>query len=158
MPFGLGKSETRPEEDDVGKDEPFEGSEDTPVSSDDNGAEVDGSAVAEAIETDVQTEAGNSHRPVFRPDYLDEDVARVDAAVAAPTRKLPEGDTFFVSVMKQDGSEIHRFDDVAEVQGFIEGLLGEGVPEDEVAAYRGSKLALEVAHRPVVKLLSDQED
>ncbi len=160
MPFGLGKSEKRMEDEDMAPKKTAEGSEVAPATGSDNGTrEGDSPATADPPTTEDQAKTGNEYRaPQFRPDYLDEDAPRKGTAAATPARKTPDGDTFFVSVTKQDGIETHRFEDPLEAQGFVEQLLEEGVPQEEVTAFSGRKLALAVSHRPIVKLLSSQED
>lgn len=156
MPFRLGKSEKRPEDEDATVEETLEGSEGTP-SADDGGDDDRGSAAtAVAPAADDQAETGKAYRPpTFRPDYLDEDAPRGGTALAAP---LPEGDAFFVSVTRDGMAEVHRFDHPAEAQSFVEQLLEKDVAEEEVAAFSGRRLSLKVSRRPVVKLSSDQED
>ena len=160
MPFGLGKSEKRTEDEDMAQKQTAEGSEVAPATGSDNGTREDDSpATADPPATEDQAETGKEYRaPSFRPDYLDEDAPTGSAAATTPARKPPKGDTFFVSVTKQDGNETHRFEDSIEAQAFVEHLLEEGVPQEEVTAFSGRKLALAVTHRPIVKLLSSQED
>jgi hypothetical protein len=158
MPFGLGKSEKRTEDEDMAPKRTAEDSEVAPATGSDNGAQKgDSPTTAEAPATEDQAKTGKEYRtPVFRPDYLDEDASREGAAATTPAREPLEGDTFFVSVTKQDGSETHRFEDPAEAQAFVEQLLEDGVPQEEVAAFSGRKLALAVSHRPIVKLMGSQ--
>ncbi len=160
MPFGLGKSDKPPEDEGATVEETLESSVATPSAGSDNGAEVGASsAIAEALAADDQAETGKAYRPpTFRPDYLDEDAGREGAAASASAGEPPRGDTFFVSVVKQDGCEVHRFDDPAEAQAFVEELLEKEVPEEEIAAFSGRRLSLKVSRRPIVKLSSDQED
>ncbi len=158
MPFGLGKSEKRTEDEDMTTQETAEGSEVAPTTGSDNGAREGASPVtAGPPETEDQAKTGKEYRaPVFRPDYLDEDASRKGATAVTPAREPPEGDTFFVSVAKQNGIETHRFEDPLAAQAFVEQLLEDGVPQEEVAAYSGRKLALAVSHRPIVKLVSSK--
>ncbi len=137
-----------------------EDSEVAPATGSDNGArEGDSPATADPPAAEGQAETAKEFRaPRFRPDYLEEDESRKGAAATTPAREPPQGDTFFVSVTKQDGIETHRFEDPIEAQGFVEHLLEEGLPQEEVTAFSGRKLALAVSHRPIVKLLSSQED
>ncbi len=137
-----------------------EGSEAAPATASDNGArEGDSPATADPRAAEDQPTTGNEYRaPEFRPDYLDEDAPRKVTAATTPAREPPEGDTFFVSVTKQDGIETHRFEDPIKAQGFVEQLLEDGLPQEEVTAFSGRKLALAVSRRPIVKLLSSQED
>ena len=160
MPFGLGKSEKRTEDEDMAPKRTAEDSEVAPATGSDNGAqEGDSPTTADPPATEDQAKTGKEYRaPVFRPDYIDEDTSREGAAATTPAREPLEGDTFFVSVTKQDGSETHRFEDPAEAQAFVEQLLEDGVPQEEVAAFSGHKLALAVSHRPIVKLMGSQKD
>ncbi len=160
MPFGLGKSEKRTEDEDMAPKRTAEDSEVAPATGSDNGAqEGDSPATADPPATEDQAKTGKGYRvPTFRPDYLDEDASRGSAAATTPAREPLEGDTFFVSVTKQDGSETHRFEDPAEAQAFVEQLLEDGVPQEDVAAFSGRKLALAVSHRPIVKLMGSQKD
>ena len=137
-----------------------EDSEVAPATGSDNGArEGESPAPADPPATEDQAQTAQEYRaPRFRPDYLDEDAPRIGTAAKKPARERPEGDTFFVSVSKQDGSETHRFEDPIEAQTFVEQLLEDGVPQEEVTAFSGRKLSLAVSHRPIVKLLSSQED
>ena len=159
MPFSLGKSEKRSKDEGAALEETPEDSEDASSADGDNGAQESGpSAVADPPATGGRAKKDKAYRPpTFRPDYLDEEAGR-EGAAAAPARDAPRGDTFFVSVIRQDGSEVHRFDNPAKVQAFVEELLGEGIPQEEVTAFSGRKLALEVSHHPIVKLFSGQED
>lgn len=160
MPFGLGKSEKRTEDEDMASKRIAEDSEVAPTTGSDNGAGEDASpATAGPPATEDQAKTDKEFRaPKFRPDYLDEDVSRESAAANTPARKPPEGDTFFVSVTKQNGSETHRFENPIEAQTFVEQLLEDGVPQEEVAAFSGRKLALTVSHRPIVKLVGSKGD
>ena len=160
MPFGLKKSEKRTEDKDMAQKETAEGSEVAPATDSDNGTRKgDSPATADPPATEDQAKTGKEYRaPTFRPDYLDEDTPRKGTATTTPAREPLEGDTFFVSVTKQDGSEIHRFEGPIEAQAFVEQLLEDGVPQKEVTAFSGRKLALTVSHRPVVKLLSSKEN
>lgn len=132
-----------------------EGSEIAPTTGSDNGATEGASpATADPPATEDQANTDKEYRaPVFRPDYLDEDAARESAAASTPAREPPVGDTFFVSVTKKDGFETHRFENPIEAQTFVEQLLEDGVPQEEVTAFGGRKLALAVSHRPIVKLV-----
>lgn len=160
MPFGLGKSEKPTEDEDMTPKKTAEGDEVAPATGSDNGArEGDSPATADPRADEDQATTGNEYRaPEFRPDYLDEDAPRKVTAATTPAREPPQGDTFFVSVTKQDGIETHRFEDPIKAQGFVEQLLEDGLPQEEVTAFSGRKLALAVSHRPIVKLLSSQED
>ena len=155
MAFGLGKSEKRTENDDMSPQETAEGSEVAPTTGSDNGAREDASpATAGPPTTEGQKKMGNEYRaPDLRPDYLDDDAPRKGAAAKTRASQPPGGDTFFVSVNKKDGSETHRFEDPAAAQTFVEQLLEDGVPQEEVTAFSGRKLALAVTQRPIVKLM-----
>jgi len=113
---------------------------------------------SDPLPRDTNGKAPSSVTPTFRPNYLEEDAPRKATATTTPAREPLEGDTFFVSVTKQSGSETHRFENPIEAQTFVEQLLEDGVPQEEVTAFSGRKLALAVSHRPIVKLLSNQED
>ena len=160
MPFGLGKSEKRTEDEDMAPQKTAEGSEVAPTTGSDNGAGEGASpATAGPPATEDQAKTDKEFRaPEFRPDYLDEDAPRKGAAAATPAREPPGGDTFFVSVTKQDGIETHRFEKPIEAQTFVEQLLKDGVPQEEVTAFSGRKLALAVSHRPIVKLVGSKGD
>ena len=99
----------------------------------------------------------DSSRMSFRPDFLDSEAPEQAAATAtaAPAAPRPRGDVFFVSVAKDGGAEVHRFEDPTETQTFVEQLLEQGVPPEEVTAYSGFKLDFKVRHRPVVRLISE---
>ncbi len=160
MPFGLGKSEKRTEDEDMAQKKTADGGEVAPATGSDKGTQKgDSPATADPPATEDQAKTGEEYRvPTFRPDYLDENTRRKGTAPTTPAREPLEGDTFFVSVTKQDGSETHRFEGPIEAQAFVEQLLGDGVPQEEVTAFSGRKLALAVSRRPIVKLLSSQED
>ena len=140
--------------------ETTEGSEVAPATGSDNGAgKGDSAATQNPPATEDQTKTDKGFRaPEFRPDYLDEDAPRGNAAATSPAREPPAGDTFFVSVTKQNGIETHRFENPIEAQTFVEQLLEDGVPQEEVTAFSGRKLALAVSHRPIVKLVSSKDD
>lgn len=146
MPFGLGKSEKRPEDEgEAVREEALEGSEAAPA------ADAD-SPLVDSPAAGGQGEASTSSRSMsFRPAYLDEAPSREGTATSQAT-PAPEGDAFFVSVTRQHTTETHRFDNPAEAQTFLEKLLEEGVPKEEVSAFSGRKLAFKVSHRPIVKL------
>ena len=160
MPFGLGKSEKRTEDEDMAPKRSSEDSEGAPTIGSDIGAGVRASpATAGPPATGDQAKGDNVSRPPeLRPDYLDEDASRESAAATPPARMPPEGDTFFVSVTKQSGSETHRFENSIEAQTFVEQLLEDGIPQEEVTAFSGRKLALAVSHRPIVKLVGSKGD
>ncbi len=158
MPLGLGKSEKRREEDGQAvPEDDLEGNEDTAAAAEDEA--VDGDPVSESPAAEGQAEQTGEYRPMaFRPAFLDGPASHEGTAVASPTPPNPKGDAFFVSVARQDTTEIRRFDDPSEAQTFLEALLEEGVPQGDVAAFSGRRLTLKVSHRPVVKLSSSQED
>ena len=159
MPFGLGKSEKRTEDEDMAPEKTPEGNEIAPTTGSDNGREGAPQVTAGPHATEDQAKRDNVFRPPeLRPDYLDEDASRESAAATPPARKPPEGDTFFVSVTKQDGIETQRFKNAIEAQTFVEKLLEDGVPQEEVAVFSGRKLALAVSHRPIVKLVGSKGD
>ncbi|MCH7523161.1 MAG: hypothetical protein IH920_05265, partial [Chloroflexi bacterium] len=98
-----------------------EGSEIAPTTGSDNGREGAPQVTAGPHATEDQAKRDNVFRPPeLRPDYLDEDASRESAAATPPARKPPEGDTFFVSVTKQDGVETERFKNELEAQTFVE--------------------------------------
>lgn len=115
-------------------------------------------AAADPPATDGQAEAEAPQRaPLFRPAFLDEETPSRSAAATETATPPPEGDTFFVSVTRDGGAETHRFDNPTEVQTFVEQLLGDDVPQEDVSAFSGRRLTLKVRHRPVVKLFAGQE-
>ena len=159
MPFGLGKSEKHMEDEEMAPKKAAEGSEVAPTTRSDNGREGAPPVTAGPHATKDQAKRDNVFRPPeLRPDYIDEDASRESAAATKLARKPPVGATFFVSVTKGDGIETHRFEDPIEVQTFVEQLLEDGVPQEEVTAFSGHKLALAVSHRPIVKLVASKGD
>ena len=90
----------------------------------------------------------------FRPTFLDSDAPGERAPAAQP----PKGDAFFVSVTRDGGTETHRFDGPSQAQTFVEQLLEEGVPQEEVTAFSGHRMALRVTRQPIVKLITGQDD
>ncbi len=90
----------------------------------------------------------------FRPTFLDSDAPGERAPAAQP----PKGDAFFVSVTRDGGTETHRFDGPSQAQTFVEQLLEEDVPQEEVTAFSGRRMALKVSRRPIVKLVTGQDD
>ena len=154
MPFGLSKS-SQPEDEDAVPQEAFDARDEASPDAGDGGGD------ASPQETDApagngHTEAGAYKRMSFRPDFLD-DATPAEAATATAVRPLPQGDTFFVSVTRDGNPELHRFDSALEAQAFVEEQLGDGVPQEDVTAFSGRKLAFNVSHRPIVKLFT-QED
>lgn len=110
---------------------------------------------AEGLREDEGAPSGgdDSDRMAFRPSFLDEQEGRRDSG-SQSTPPPPSGDTFFLVVKRAGGSENHRFDDPVEAQTFVEQLLEEGVPENDITAFSGHRLGLRVRHRPVVHLAS----
>lgn len=156
MPLGLGKSEKQAEEE--GQTVP----EDTLGGDKGAAAAVsDDEAVSESSEPAAagdQAKQGGEYRPMaFRPAFLDETPSSLGAATSPAAQRL-DCDAIFVSVARQDATEIRRFDDPSEAQSFLEELLEEGVPQEDVTAFSGHRLTLKVSHRPVVKLSGGQED
>lgn len=152
MPFRLGKSEKRPEKDP-------EGPEGTPSADLDEHAEDGDHPVAASPTDDSRMGESAPFRPMeFRPSFLDNGEPGEAAAATTPAAQVPEGDAFFVSVTQDGDSQVHRFDDPAAARAFVEEVLEKGVPEENVTAFSGRKLALKVTHRPIVKLVSAQED
>jgi hypothetical protein len=104
-----------------------------------------------------ESDPANEEAPdamAFRPTFLDSDTPGERAQAAPP----PKGDAFFVSVTRDGGTETHRFDDPSQTQTFVEQLLEEGVPQEEVTAFSGHRMALRVTRRPIVKLVTGQDD
>ena len=153
MPFGSSKS-TRPEDEDaIQRDTPDGNVEESENASEGGGEETSAPA------GNGQTEGAPYKRMSFRPDYLD-DTAPHDEAPAtavAEMRPPPRGDAFFVSVTRDGVPDLHRFDSAAEAQAFIEEQLGDGVQQEDVSAFSGHRLAFNVSHRPIVKLLTPEE-
>lgn len=141
MPFGLGKSDKQPEhEDHPPTEEALPGSQ--------------GAVTADPPNPADQPKEDTSDGMAFRPTFLDSDAPSEPAPAAQPAAD----DFFFVSVTRDGGSETHRFDDPSEAQAFVEQLLEEGVPQEEVAAFSGRRVTLRVTHRPTVKLVASQDD
>ncbi len=92
-------------------------------------------------------------RPQFRPSFLDTEERPVPE-----TQPRPQADVFFVEVTSNGTSETHRFDQAEEAQSFLEDLLNQGTPENEVAAFSGHRLAMKVSFRPVVHLNAGEEE
>jgi len=157
MPFGSSKS-AGPEDEYAVQQDASDGNAGESANTD--GGAGDGNAQEmSAPAGNGQTEGEPYKRMSFRPDYLD-DTAPYEGAPAtavADVRPLPQGDTFFVSVTRDGASEIHRFDSAAEAQAFVEEQLGDGVQQDDVTAFSGRRLAFNVSHRPIVKLLTQEE-
>ena len=104
-----------------------------------------------------ESDPANEEAPdamAFRPTFLDSDAPGERAPAAQP----PKGDAFFVSVIRDGGTETHHFDGPSQAQTFVEQLLEEGVPQEEVTAFSGRRMALRVSRRPIVKLVTGQGD
>ena len=141
MPLGLDKSDKQPKhEGDPASEEPLQ--------------ESQGAGSADPPNPDDQPKEDIPDAMAFRPAFLDSDTP----SERAPTAQPPTDDIFFVSVTKDGGIETHRFDDPSEAQAFVEQLLEEGVPQEEVTAFSGRRVALRVTHRPIVKLVASQDD
>ena len=159
MPFGLSKS-SPPEDEDSVSEETLDGSDEASADS--------GEGAADGNAQEAKVPAGNGHgdsdsgayrRMSFRPDYLDDTapVEQAPATAVAEAKPLPHGDAFFVSVTRDGAAEIHRFDSAIEAQDFVEQQLEDGVGQDDVTAFSGRRLAFNVSHRPIVKLLTQGE-
>ena len=157
MPFGLSKS-SQPEDEDPVPQETANGDDEASTDTGDGAAVVDRQA-KDAPAGNGQTEGAPYKRMSFRPDYLDDTAPHEGATVTAvaEVRPLPQGDAFFVSVTRDGAPELHRFDSAVEAQAFVEEQLGGGVQQEDVKAFSGRRLAFNVSHRPIVKLLT-QED
>jgi hypothetical protein len=141
MPLGLGKSDKQPQhEGDPATEEALQGNQ--------------AAGTADPPNPGGQPEEDAPDAMAFRPTFLDSDAPSERAPAAQP----PTGDVFFVSVTKDGNTETHRFDDPSEAQTFVEQLLGEGVPQEDVTAFSGCRVALKVTHRPIVKLVTGQDD
>ena len=155
MPFGLSES-TRPEDEDAVQQETLDGDDEASADAGDGAGDANpqepGSPAGNG-----QTEGEPYKRMSFRPDFLDDDAPSEGATTATAVRPLPQGDAFFVSVTRDGATELHRFGSAAEAQAFVEEQLGGGVPQEDVTAFSGRRLAFNVSHRPIVKLFT-QED
>jgi hypothetical protein len=160
MAFGLGKSEKRTEdESETVPDETLEGSEDMSEPNSHREAENGDSPEAGSPAAEAQTKESAEYRPdTFRPTFLDESKPSDSTAASSPPTRQPQGDAFFVSITRQDTTEIHGFDTSSEAQAFLEKLLDEDVSEEQVTAFSGYKLAFKVSHRPIVKLSTTEAD
>ena len=157
MPFGSSKS-AGPEDEYAVQQDASDGNAEECANTD-SGAGDGNAQETRAPAGNGQTEGEPYKRMSFRPDYLD-DTAPYEGAPAtavADVRPLPQGDAFFVSVTRDGASEIHRFDSATEAQAFVEEQLGDGVQQDDVTAFSGRRLAFNVSHRPIVKLLTQEE-
>lgn len=149
MPFGLTKSGKDTKEEEPGTAAGRKGAE---APSKNDGATADSPMEDPPNNGDQERDPS---RMSFRPDFLDTEAPEQATATAAPPTPRPRGDVFFVSVAKDGGAEVHRFEDPTETQTFVEQLLEQGVPPEEVTAYSGFKLDFKVRHRPVVRLISE---
>src|SRR4030042_2009227 len=90
-----------------------------------------------------------------KPDKRSEDEDEtVPEEAPGGTGGAPAADAFFVSVMQDGDSEVHRFNDPSTAQTFVEELLDKGIPEEHMTVFSGRKLGLRVSRRPVVTLFS----
>ncbi len=151
MPFGRGKSDKQPEhESDPAKEETLERSQGAGTAD----PESSGPFPADQPHAGGQPQEEAPNAMAFRPTFLDSDAPGERAPAAQP----PKGDAFFVSVTKDGGTETHHFDGPSQAQTFVEQLLEEGVPQEEVTAFSGRRMALRVSRRPIVKLVTGQDD
>jgi hypothetical protein len=151
MPFGLHKSDKQPEhESNPAKEEALEDGQGANTAH----AEGSGPSPTSQPQTGGQPQEEDRGAMAFRPTFLDSDTPSERAPAAQP----PKGDAFFVSVTRDGGIQTHRFDGSSQAQTFVEQLLEEGVPQEEVTAFSGRQVALRVSHRPVVKLATSQDD
>ena len=155
MPFGLSES-TRPEDEDAVQQENLDGDDEASADAGDGAGDA-GPQETDAPAGNGQTEGEPYKRMSFRPDFLDDAAPSEGATTATAVRPLPQGDAFFVSVTRDGATELHRFDSTVEAQTFVEEQLGDGVPQEDVTAFSGRRLAFNVSHRPIVKLFT-QED
>jgi hypothetical protein len=150
MPFGLGKPEKRPgEEIDPAEEETLEADQGAPA------ADPDGSDPLPVDQPDATRQPEEAPGAMaFRPAFLDSGTPREQGPAVHP----PKGDAFFVCVATDGETETHRFDEPTQAQTFVEHLLEEGVPQEEMTAFIGHRMALKVTHRPVVKLSTGQDE
>ena len=155
MPFGLSES-TRPEDEDAVQQETLNGEDEESANAGEGAGDGDAQETS-APANNGQTEAKPYKRMSFRPDFLDDAAPSEGATTATAVRPLPQGDAFFVSVTRDGATELHRFDSAVEAQAFVEEQLGDGVPQEDVTAFSGRRLAFNVSHRPIVKLFTQEE-
>jgi len=151
MPFGSQKPDKQPEhEGDPANEEAMEDRQDA------DSADSDGSGPfpTDQPHANDQPQGENPDAMAFRPTFLNSD----EPSERAPAAQEPKGDAFFISVARDDGIETHRFDGPSQAQAFVEQLLEEGVPQEEVTAFSGHRVALRVTHRPIVKLVAGPDD
>jgi hypothetical protein len=151
MPFGLSKSDKQPEhESDPANEETLEDRQGA-VAADTEGS---GPFPVDQPDADGHPKEENPDAMAFRPAFLSSDAP----GERAPAVQPPKGDAFFVSVSKDGGIETRRFDGPSQAQTFVEQLLEEGVPQEEVTAFSGRRVTLKVTRRPIVKLVTSQDD
>jgi hypothetical protein len=155
MPFGLSEP-TRPEDEEAVQQETLDGDDEESADAGD-GAEDGDAQETSAPANNGQTEAEPYKRMSFRPDFLDDAAPSEGATTATAVRPLPQGEAFFVSVTRDGATELQRFDSAVEAQAFVEEQLGDGVPQDDITAFSGRRLAFNVSHRPIVKLFTQEE-
>ncbi len=144
MAFGLGKSEKQPEHEGDPEDSP--GGTAAHTEDGDPSPADESPAVRQPHEESRDAMA-------FRPSFLDSDTP----GERAPATQPPKGDAFFISVAKNGEAEIHRFDGPSQAQTFVEQLLEDGVPQEEVTAFSARQVTLRVTHRPIVTLVTSQD-
>jgi len=155
MPFGLSEP-TRTEDEDAVQRETLDGDDEASADAGDGAGDA-GPQETDAPAGNGQTEGEPYKRMSFRPDFLDDAAPSEGAITATAVRPPPQGDAFFVSVTRDGATELHRFDRAAEAQAFVEEQLGGGVPQEDVTAFSGRRLAFNVSHRPIVKLFTQEE-
>lgn len=154
MPFGLGKSDKQPEHDSHPANEEALVDRPDPTIAD---TEDSDAHAANQTPAEGQPQAEAPDAMAFRPAFLSSD-APTERSERAPAVQPPKGDAFFVSVTRNGTVETHRFDGPSQAQTFVEQLLEEGVPQEEVTVFTGRRATLKVTHRPVVKLATSQDD
>ena len=155
MPFGLSEP-TRTEDEDAVQRETLDGDDEASADAGDGAGDA-GPQETDAPAGNGQTEGEPYKRMSFRPDFLDDAAPSEEATTATAVRPLPQGDAFFVSVTRDGATELHRFGSAIEAQAFVEEQLGDGVPQEDVTAFSGHRLAFNVSHRPIVKLFTQEE-
>ena len=73
------------------------------------------------------------------------------------SKSSPPEDEGSVSEEALDGSDEASADSAVEAQDFVEQQLGDGVGQEDVTAFSARRLAFHVSHRPIVKLLTQEE-
>ena len=155
MPFSLSEP-TRPEDEEAVQQETVGGDDEESANAGEGAGDGDAQETS-APANNGQTGAEPYKRMSFRPDFLDDAAPGEGATTATAVRPLPQGDAFFVSVTRDGSPELHRFDSAVEAQAFVEEQLGDGVPQEDVTAFSGRRLAFNVSHRPIVKLFTQEE-